>query len=651
MRLHTTKEHDTNIAGESADFSITMNSKAFNILLDGLYTHKIRAVVRELWTNAFDSHIEAGIEAVPFDVHLPTRLAPTFKVRDYGVSMDHQTVMELYTTVFGSTKDTADVAVGAFGLGSKSPFAYTGSFTVIARLDGRKRTYLASMGANGVPSITLMSDVESDEAQGIEVTLPVNPLDINEFHEEARNVALGFDPRPNIDGAEISTPDPTYVADDRSWAIYRSDDMPGRQGVYVRQGCVIYPVDDNQVSNILGQVVQRYYGAVVLNVPIGTVSITPSRESIQLDAETKANLFDAAKAAAEGIQAMVDAETDALPNLRTAIEWAWSGKGSYELLAVRPKFRGKEIPRHFSLEGGSDWEVPLARQGNRKKPVRLRALNFQQVANAKFVIRHADNKVKREMIRYRDYVKQHGRHGVWLLTDPTKKQIERLMHLTGVRREQFVWVGHLPDPGPQKRDRKKADPNEPKVKRGIYRWNNSHWNPYDYLDEFPAEPFYVTVVDRITKEMAQAWRRSQVVRQATAVGFKVDRPVVIMTETAFKRYNDHGMPKVEDAAEAFLNDSADKVEQNLIGYFVQDTLDHNAELFLGEFGINEAHLVNRYSGFDPEAAAETLGRDRFGELRDGVREAARWIRKRYPLLWADGSDLAEHYVRMVNAGN
>ena len=121
----------------STQFSIKANGKAFKVLIDGLYSDKIRAVVREIWSNAFDAHAMAGNTDKPFDCHLPTIFAPHFAVRDYGVGMSHDQIMRLYTTVFESSKEDTNDQVGKLGLGSKSPFAYTDTFTVTSYKIGR----------------------------------------------------------------------------------------------------------------------------------------------------------------------------------------------------------------------------------------------------------------------------------------------------------------------------------------------------------------------------------------------------------------------------------------------------------------------------------------------------------------------------------
>lgn len=57
---------------ESEAFTIKSTGKAFEVLSSKLYKDKIRAIVRELSCNAYDSHVAAGCPDRPFDVHLPS---------------------------------------------------------------------------------------------------------------------------------------------------------------------------------------------------------------------------------------------------------------------------------------------------------------------------------------------------------------------------------------------------------------------------------------------------------------------------------------------------------------------------------------------------------------------------------------------------
>lgn len=290
-------ESDGGIA--SANFSILANGKAFRILIDGLYADKPRAIVRELWSNAYDSHRDAGKGDVPFDCHLPTRFAPHFSVRDYGVSLDHDDVMGLYATVFQSTKEKSNVGVGKFGLGSKTPFAYSDQFTVTVWKDGKKRLYNAYINEEEIPTISLFHEEDSDEPQGVEVSFAVKPQDIENFIRAAKFTIIGFDVKPNLIGAEINFSSELGVikTSGEAWRIYEPANRYDRViRCSVRQGCVVYPLDRGALETAFRKRdidLSFLDTPIVMDVDIGSVEITPSRESLSYDAKTIDNVCNA----------------------------------------------------------------------------------------------------------------------------------------------------------------------------------------------------------------------------------------------------------------------------------------------------------------------------------------------------------------------
>ena len=126
--IPSTVARDSNSVAGSVDnnpqFTITASGRAFKILSDGLYSDKIRAIIRELACNARDSHVAAGNTA-PWDMHLPTYDENWFSIEDFGTGMSHEDVINVYSRYFASTKTASNDFVGQLGLGSKSPFSYT----------------------------------------------------------------------------------------------------------------------------------------------------------------------------------------------------------------------------------------------------------------------------------------------------------------------------------------------------------------------------------------------------------------------------------------------------------------------------------------------------------------------------------------------
>jgi len=294
MKLHTAT-HTVEKSGnfEENQFSIEASAKAFMILSDGLYSNKILAVVRELSTNAYDSHVDAKCIDKPFEVHLPNRLESYFHVRDFGTSMSHEDCMTLYTTYFRSTRNNSNDSVGCLGLGSKAPFAYAESFTVEAYKDGKKRIYAAHRDRNGSPTFCLLETVDTVEPDGIKVSMPVKNDDMDTFRREAQNVFQYFKVRPIIlgnDSIYFRDESSLLKATDNTWEFNTGDSSNK-----IIMGQIAYPIDADNISSRytdddkIGNFLWHSSG-LRLYVNIGDVDITPSRESLSYTPETKKNI-------------------------------------------------------------------------------------------------------------------------------------------------------------------------------------------------------------------------------------------------------------------------------------------------------------------------------------------------------------------------
>ena len=271
--------------GEIGEFKIRHSAKAFSILSSGLYANKIRAIVRELSCNAVDSHRAAGCENTPFDVHLPNQLEPWFAIRDYGVGLDHEQVINLYTTYFESTKTSSNDFIGALGLGSKSPFSYTDNFTVTATKQGRRGIYTAFINEQGVPSIALMLAEETNEPNGVEVKFSVNSSqDFYKFQQEAQYVYKYFAHKPVVNGVK----DFVFEVID-----YESRDIiPGvhqyrasRQSMAV-MGNISYPINIPEADKSLGDLRDLLNCGLEIHFDIGELDFQASREGLSYIPQT-----------------------------------------------------------------------------------------------------------------------------------------------------------------------------------------------------------------------------------------------------------------------------------------------------------------------------------------------------------------------------
>lgn len=269
---------------ERREFQIAATKEAYRILSDGLYSRKIEAVIRELSTNAVDGHIMADNNDV-FEIHLPSYSEPWFTVRDYGIGMSHEDVMDLYATYFGTNKADDLDTTGYLGLGSKSPLSKVRSFSVISRFNGIERHYMVSLNEERLPEIAYLVDQDKPTtATGVEVHMAVDTSDIYEYGRRAGQVYFHFDEdkRPRIINTENYTlPEKEILIHGTGWRMYKGGGTP-----IAKQGNVGYPISSEQIKHIKPHHQTILSGHLEMDFPNGSVAFTPSRENLSYEKTT-----------------------------------------------------------------------------------------------------------------------------------------------------------------------------------------------------------------------------------------------------------------------------------------------------------------------------------------------------------------------------
>lgn len=310
--------------GKDMSFKIANNSKMFRILSDNLYQDKPGSIVREISCNALDSHIMAGTPEKRFTIHLPDQFEPWFAVRDYGTGLSPDAVENIFCSYGESTKDQSNEAVGAFGLGAKTPFAYSDQFNITSIFNGKKYIYSAYIAESGMPKLTVMAEMDTDEHNGVEIKLGVKPTDFNIFIKSVREQLRFLPVKPEIvnygNGSEFNwTPEPEYLFDSSCIKIFKNT-VYGQARLHIVQGPVGYPLDFNQVNPHLdteGSAFLRMIQEIGANLyfPIGAIGVTASREGVEYNSHTIDSVKAlVAKARAE-ITAWITKEIDSQTNV------------------------------------------------------------------------------------------------------------------------------------------------------------------------------------------------------------------------------------------------------------------------------------------------------------------------------------------------
>lgn len=206
MKIETAPQ-DVTVHGnfQTSDFSIGDIAFIVDMFADKVYTYKERAVIRELACNAHDSHVMAGTQHIPFNVHLPTVLEPWFSVRDFGTGLSDHEVRTIFAGIGISTKRESNEVIGCFGIGSLSPYSLTDSFTVVSYYNGTMRTYTCFRDEKRKPVVALLAECPTSQNNGLEVSLTVNGRLAN-FETEAEHVFRFWDGTlPNINNNLVAS--------------------------------------------------------------------------------------------------------------------------------------------------------------------------------------------------------------------------------------------------------------------------------------------------------------------------------------------------------------------------------------------------------------------------------------------------------------
>jgi hypothetical protein len=313
--------------GVPQQFSIQNSAIAFETLSSRLYTDPIRAVIRELSCNAQDANVEAGKSNTPFIVTLPTNMDPSFKIRDFGMGMTNEQVLSLYCTYFSSSKNDNNKLIGAFGLGSKSPFAYflrngkAGGFAVVSYQKGTARTYAAFIDS-GFPKVELQSEMETTEPDGLEVIFPVEQLDVWEFENKAKIVFEFCEPMPTLN-KQLNIEKPEYTIKTKRWGLRKNGTTAQGDGIRAIMGIVAYAVGNIDVSRM--SEAQKHIFEMPLDIffEIGEVNPAVSREQLQLDGPTIDAILKALDEVNAGILEEVKQKIEAAADMWEAKMVVW----------------------------------------------------------------------------------------------------------------------------------------------------------------------------------------------------------------------------------------------------------------------------------------------------------------------------------------
>lgn len=278
-------------------FGFEDSETLYRILRDKMYSNAVSAICREVSCNARDAHREVGKHDLPITIHLPTKFEPFFKVKDQGPGISPER-MDIFTKYGASTKRDSNDQTGGFGLGAKTPFAYSDAFNIVTVTDGIKRTYTAQIDETRKGKMFLLNEQPTDESNGTEIILEVEPKDFEEFERWTHHSTKHWKVKPNLQGGSIVYRElrSKAVKSGDSWFLVKDNDDNGEGSGHLRAiiDGIEYPINTSNFKSKDWQSRDAIFSSknvLFMEFATGSCSLSPNREQLGMDNDTQNELI------------------------------------------------------------------------------------------------------------------------------------------------------------------------------------------------------------------------------------------------------------------------------------------------------------------------------------------------------------------------
>jgi len=329
----------------------TSNQMIVSILRDKLYSNKIAAVCREVASNSRDANREAGNTQTPVIISISNEglldegMSISFK--DSGVGISPSRIDNVFLKYGSSTKRDSNNQTGGFGIGAKTPFAYTNEFLIstVSEEEGKRlhnvyQAVISNEGGQEVSQLLLVSSNETNENTGTEIIIPIQDRDEAEFISECTKATTLWNVQPQliVNGENKLKKMTTLISNDDFKVIYGEYNASlfdsYHDGVIMQIDGIPYKLNNAQVGRVDSKVSQhieasklfdmqtRYnydntHRNTVLVFNTGELTMSASREEIEYTQENIDAIFEKVLSAEACIEKMI---IDSFESLNTKLE-------------------------------------------------------------------------------------------------------------------------------------------------------------------------------------------------------------------------------------------------------------------------------------------------------------------------------------------
>lgn len=289
------------VLGDIREFKTSIDTKNLEfittLLSSNLYSDPEQSFIREIVSNAWDSHVEAGTTDTPVIIRFK-RGNNSWKVtiRDFGTGLSPERFQEVYCNIGSSTKRESNEYIGGFGIGKYSSLACTNTVYITSYYEGTAFLYVMVKSGNTITTNLVMKK-PTEEKNGVEVT--INDIsNIGPYRKALKYIV--FFPNVYVDGIDNKVNN-TKLKRFNNFAV-ASEPIDTK----ILLGNVLYPCNTKLLSTESRDFLRNIESSgIVIKFNIGEISITPNRESIIYSSDTISKIEDRIMAAKAELDTMI----------------------------------------------------------------------------------------------------------------------------------------------------------------------------------------------------------------------------------------------------------------------------------------------------------------------------------------------------------
>lgn len=293
MQFSSETTKTVKIVGDIENNKVSIDTKNIDfiitILSTNLYSSPINSFIRETVSNAWDSHVEAGIDKpVVIEIYTNTEGQHFCKIQDFGVGISEERFNNIYRNIGSSTKREDNSQIGGFGIGRFSALAYSDVVIIESNYNGENFKYQMYKDGNSI-SIDLLYKNTTNNPNGVSITVPIkNSTDVESFVDAIRE-QLSFFENLYVDVSNyantynyesvknrVETFNKSVIKKFNSFSINTSKNPVS--GIKLLLGKVVYPLSFSELSTTLDENIKTW--GIALHFDIGELEVTPNREQI-----------------------------------------------------------------------------------------------------------------------------------------------------------------------------------------------------------------------------------------------------------------------------------------------------------------------------------------------------------------------------------